>query len=89
MDQPTCRIITFCGLCWTDDLLEEENVDCWFEIVEVLTCVFIVGAGNIFVGDLIVLVGTIVILEDWELDDCTNLFTIIPLNKNKQKLIIS
>lgn len=50
---------------------------------------FTVGAGNIFVGDLIVLLGTIVILEGWELDDCTSLFTIIPFNKNKHELIIS
>lgn len=88
VDQQTCLIITFWGLCCTDDLLEEEN-DCWFEIVEDLICVFTVGAGNIFVGDFIVLLGTIVILEGWELDDCTNLFTIIPFNKNKNKLIIS
>lgn len=28
INQQTCRMITFCGLCWTDDLLEDENVDC-------------------------------------------------------------
>jgi len=76
----TCLIITFWGLCCTDDL-DETNVDCWFVVAEDLAWIFIVGAGRIFVGDFAALVGTIAIFDCWDVEDCNNLFNIIPLKR--------
>lgn len=79
----TCLMITFCGFCCMDDL-DETNVDCWFVVVEDLPWRLMVGAGRIFVGDFAVFAGTIVTFDCWDVEDCSNLFSIIPYEKDKR-----
>lgn len=78
---PTCLIITFCGFCWVGDL-DEINVDGWFVVVEDFAWMLAAGAGRIFVGDFaVLLVGTMVTFDGCDVEDCSNLFKIIPLKK--------
>lgn len=79
----TCLMITFCGFCCVDDL-DETNVDCWFVVVEDFPWRLMVGAGRIFVGDFAVFAGTIVTFDCWDVEDCSNLFSIIPYEKDKR-----
>lgn len=76
-------MITFCGFCCIDDL-DVTNVGCWFVVVEDLAWRLMVGAGRIFVGDFVVFAGTIVTFDGWDVEDCSNLFSIIPYEKIKK-----